>query len=90
MLDLVGSPRFIDAVIAAVLAEAAGLVAYRRRTGRGVPVAEVASFLGAGLALLLAMRALAPAGGGGGAPFAAAMAAGLACHVWHLAQRWDV
>ena len=82
-------------MIVGVLVEAAALVAYRRRTGRGMRVPEVASFLGAGLALLVAMRVLAAGSGGAraGLAFAAAMAAALACHVWHVwhvARRRDV
>jgi hypothetical protein len=56
-----------------------------------MPVRELASFLGAGLALLVALRTgSGPRGAGGTLVFAGAMAVGLACHVWHLAQRWDV
>ena len=92
LLAFVASPRFLDLVTLGVLVEAAALVAYRRRTGRGMRASEVASFLGAGLALLLAMRVLAAGAGGarGRGAFAAAMAAALACHVWHVAQRRDV
>ena len=91
MTALLASPRLVEAVIAAVLVEGAALVAYRRRTGRGVPVREVVSFLGAGLALLLAIRAVgAPGTPAGQGLFAIAMAAALGFHVWHLAQRWDV
>ena len=92
LLDFLVTPRFLDLVMLGVLAEAAALVAYRRRTGRGMRASEVASFLGAGLALLLAMRVLAAGAGGvwGRGAFAAAMAAALGCHAWHVAQRRDV
>ena len=91
MTALLASPRFVELVIAAVIAAGAVLALYRRRTGRGVPPGDLLSFLGAGLALLVAMRAGAPpATPGGRAVFAAAMAASLGCHVWHLARRWDV
>lgn len=84
--------RLLELIIAGVVLEGVLLCLYRRRTGRGVPVPEVLTFLGAGLALLVAARtAVAPtASGAQTLGFAAAMGAGLACHVWHLAQRWDV
>jgi hypothetical protein len=88
---LLAAPWLVDAIIAGVIVEGVALAAYRRRTGRGMPVRELASFLGAGLALLVALRTgSGPRGAGGTLVFAGAMAVGLACHVWHLAQRWDV
>ena len=95
MIGFVASPRFVALGMVGVGVEGAALLLYRRRTGRGVPVREVVSFLGAGLALLAALLVALGAGGGpaaaaGQGAFAGAMAAALGCHVWHLAQRWDV
>ncbi len=87
---LLASPRLVDLIIVGVIVEGGALALYRRRTGRGMPVREVIAFLGAGLALLLALRATMDQGGGrNGAGFALAMAVGLAFHVWHVAQQWD-
>jgi hypothetical protein len=91
VLDFLGSPRFVEFLMAGVIVEGAVLIVYRRRTGRGMAAREVASFLGAGLALLLAMRALGPpAEPGDRTLFAAAMTAALGFHLWHVAQRWNV
>lgn len=87
---LVITPRLIDAILLGVLAEAVALAIYRRRTGRGMPVRELVSFLAAGAALLLATRVAVSAAAPRPVPFAAAMAAGLVCHLWHLRQRWEV
>jgi hypothetical protein len=93
--DLLASPGFFDVLIAAVVAEGVALVLYRRRTGRGMPAGEVASFLGSGLALMLALRAVAsaavavPPPPGARTAFAVAMLAALVLHAWHLAQRWN-
>jgi len=88
---LPGPARLLELVIAGVVIEALLLCAYRGRTGRGMALGEVAAFLGAGLALLAAARAVAaPAATPGQAlAFAVAMAVALACHVWHVVQRWD-
>jgi len=78
--------RFLDVVIALLVAEWLGLTAYRAATGRGMPPTEVTAFLGAGLAMALALRVT--VAGGRAEWFAAAMAASLVLHLWHVAQRW--
>lgn len=80
------SPSIIDAILALVAVEAVALVFYRVRSKRGMPVAEVVAFLGAGAALMIALRVLAT--GGGFATFAVAMLGSLAMHLWHVKQRW--
>lgn len=95
MIGLLASPRFVALVMVGVVVEGVVLALYRRRTGRGVPIPEVVSFLGAGLALLGALLVAlegrgTPASAAGQGTFAAAMAAALGCHVWHLRQRWNV
>ena len=87
VLALSASPRFLDAVIALVVAELAALVIYRRLRRRGMPIGEVVAFLGAGLALLVALRSRAQTGSG--LAFGAAMTVALVCHVWHVRQRWQ-
>ena len=79
--------RIADGIIALVLIEGVVLLAYRRRTGRGVPSGEIASFLGAGLALLVALRLV--ASGAGMAALAGVLLAALLLHIWHLAGRWE-
>lgn len=78
--------RFLDVVIALLVAEWLGLAVYRAATGRGMRPAEVTAFLGAGLAMTLALRVT--LAGGRAEWFAAAMAASLVLHLWHVAQRW--
>jgi hypothetical protein len=78
--------RFLDVVIATLVAELVGLAAYRAATGRGLRPTELAAFLGAGLAMALALRV--GVAGGRAEWFAAAMAASLVLHLWHVAQRW--
>lgn len=91
MSGLPTAARLLDLVMLGVIIEAVALVVYRRRTGRGMPVREVGSFLGAGLGLLLAARMTSPTTTSGSlAGFAAAMAFALVCHIWHVAQRWRV
>lgn len=80
------SSTTIDAILALVAVEAAALMFYRTKSKRGMPVAEVVSFLGAGAALMIALRVLAT--GGGFATFAVAMLVSLAMHLWHVKQRW--
>jgi len=78
------SPLFLGAVIGGVVLEALVLIAWHRRTGRGPRPVLVCSFLGAGLALFVALYAVrahdAP-------PFAfiIALLVALIFHAWHLA-----
>lgn len=73
----------VDAILLLVLLEAAALAAWRTRTGRGPSVAHAWSFLGAGAALLLALRA-ALAGWPAWTALLALAVAGVA-HAAHLA-----
>jgi hypothetical protein len=56
----------------------------RRLTGRGPAPAALASFLGAGFFLFLALRGV--AAGNTPAAVGVALLGALACHVWHLAR----
>jgi len=51
------SGRIAELIILLVIVEAAALLAYRRRTGRGLPPAVLLPHLLAGVCLLLALRA---------------------------------
>ncbi len=76
----------IDWVLGATVAEAAILAALRAATGRGVALRELAAFLGAGIALLVAVRwAMA---GASIVLLAVPLLAALVLHLWLLAQRW--
>ena len=74
--------RLVDAILALVALEAIALVWLRGRRGCGPTVLQSLTFLGAGAALLLALRAEL-AGWPTWAPLAALSVAGLA-HVAHL------
>jgi hypothetical protein len=77
----------IDWVIIATAVEAIALIGLRAVTQRGVHTRELIAFLGAGLALLLAVR-LAMAGASV-AQLALPLLAALGLHIWLLAQRWQ-
>ena len=64
------------------------LLAIRGVARRGMPWRECISFLGAGFAMLIALRAVAV--GQHPAVFAVAMLVSLALHVWHVVQRWGI
>ena len=76
----------VDLVIAVTLLEAAALAVYHARTGRGLAPRDFAANLGAGLALMLAVRA-ALAGAAWTWVAAGLAAAGLA-HLLDLRRRW--
>ncbi len=86
LLRFTASPSFLDAVIGIVVVELAALLLYAARRGRGMPAGEAVAFLGAGLALLIALRTR--AAGGSALAFGAAMTVALVCHLWHVRQRW--
>lgn len=54
--ELFSSGRIVDAILVLVVAEAAALLFYKSRTGRGIPPAQLAANLAAGASLLLALR----------------------------------
>lgn len=77
-----------DLLLAIILIEAAALWLFRRRTGRGPRLAEVAPFLAAGAFLVLALRSALV-----GAPWwcvAAALAASGLAHAVDVARRFRV
>jgi hypothetical protein len=84
--DLFASGRIVDLILAVLVAETAALWAWRRRTGRGVPPAELLGFLLAGACLLLALRA-ALTGAGWPAVALWLLLAGLA-QAYDLRGRW--
>ena len=82
MLDWLRAPALYDAILALLVVEGALLARLTRRTGRGMPLPQLASFLGAGAGFTLACRALAadwPAW-----TLAPALSAAFICHLMHL------
>lgn len=83
---LFSSGGIVDAILLAVALEAALLLWYRHRTGRGVPPADLLAMLAAGACLMLALRAALV---GAAWPWIAACLAGsLATHLLDLGRRW--
>jgi hypothetical protein len=56
LAEFLSSVRLIEIVIAFTLVEAVALVAYHRRTGKGVAPVEFGANLVSGLCLMLALR----------------------------------
>ena len=86
MAALVGSGRIVDLILLLVLVEAACLIGWRCRSGRGPRPAMVIANLAAGGSLLLALRA---ALAGASWPWiACALGVALAAHIADLGLRW--
>jgi anti-sigma factor RsiW len=86
MAFLSDTTALVDLVLALVGVEALGLYAFRRWMGRGPSFAALLANLGAGVALVCALRA-ALSGAAYGA-IAAILAVSLAAHVTDLWLRW--
>lgn len=85
MAEFFASGRVADLILLVLAAEALLLLAWRRRTGRGLPPMALAGLVLPGVALVLALRAALT---GAGWPFVAmALVAALAAHLFDLAQR---
>jgi hypothetical protein len=86
MAELFASGRIVDLILGLVVLEALALIAWRRRTGRGIAPVDLLTNLLAGLGLLLALR-----GGLIGAWWgwiALCLAAALLAHLADLRRRW--
>jgi hypothetical protein len=57
MAELFASGRVVDLLLLLLALEGLLLIAWHRRSGRGIPPAEVLGFLLAGACLMLALRA---------------------------------
>ena len=84
--DLFASGRIVDLILALMAAEAVVLAVHYRRTGRGVPLPDLAVNLAAGAGLLLALRAALT--GAVWAWTAGWLTLALAAHLADLARRW--
>ncbi len=82
MLDWLRAPALYDVILALLVVEGAVLARNFRRTGRGMPLPHLASFLGAGAGFTLACRAL--AAGWPAWTLAPALSAAFVCHLLHL------
>ena len=86
IVALIDSGRIVELMAVVVALELVVLVAYWRRTGRGVAPRALLANLGAGGSLMLALRAALT--GAGALAVAACLIAALVCHVADLALRW--
>ena len=86
LADLISSGRIVDLMGAFVALEVAALLAWRARTGRGPAPAPLLANVGAGVSLMLALRAALT--GASTAAIAAWLLAALGCHAADLALRW--
>ncbi len=82
MLDWLRAPLLYDAILALLVVEGAVLSRLTRRTGRGMPLPQLASFLGAGAGFTIACRAL--AAGWPSWTLGLALSASGLCHLLHL------
>jgi hypothetical protein len=87
MIAHAAEPWFVDMILAFVAIEGLLLVAWRARTGAGVPVAATLANLSSGAALLLALRAA--LSGASAMTVLAFLSVALVAHVADLAGRWD-
>lgn len=85
--DWLSAERAVDLAIVFTLAEAAALTLWHRRTGRGLAPRRWLPMLGAGLCLMLALRAT--AAGATLLPVALALAAAGFAHAIDLVRRWE-
>lgn len=81
------SGHVVDLILGLLLAEAALLVAWRRRSGRGVPLPGLLAFLLSGGCLMLALRVALTDGWWGW--IGLSLAAAGAAHVFDLRSRWQ-
>ena len=82
MLEWLRTPTLYDAILGILVIEGAVLARWTRRTGRGMPLPQLATFLGAGAGFALACRSL--AAGWPAWTIAPALSAAFICHLLHL------
>jgi hypothetical protein len=86
MADFFASGHFVDLILIFLAGEAVVVVAYWRKTKRGIPPSEFLPGMCSGALMLLALR-VTLAGGGWALPSACLGAAGLA-HLYDISRRW--
>jgi len=85
--ELIRSGRIVDIMIAFVVIEIVALLVYRRLTGRGVPTYSLLVNIGAGVSLMLALKAVFV--GAAWTIVAACLLGALVFHTLDVAQRWQ-
>lgn len=86
MAEFIASGRVVDLILALMAVEGTVLAVHHRRTGRGIPLPDLAVNLAAGACLLLALRAALTDAGWTGT--AAWLGLALAAHLADLGRRW--
>ena len=86
MNQLFANGHIVDLVVGVMMVEALALLAYRRRTGRGIAPLDLLGNLLAGLCLLLALRAA--LAGVAWSWIALWLSSALIAHVVDLQRRW--
>jgi len=86
MAQLFASGRIADLILAVLAVQCLALALWHRRTGRGVPPAELLGFALAGACLLLALRAALTGAAWPGIALWLALAG--AAQVYDLSRRW--
>jgi hypothetical protein len=81
------SGRIVDLIIGLMMIETAGLIAYRRFSGRGIAAAALLTNLAAGGCLLLALRAA--LAGANWALIAIPVTVALPLHLLDMRGRWN-
>lgn len=86
MAELIASGRIVDLALLLTGLEALLLIAYHRRTGRGLPPATLLINLLSGVSLMLALRAA--LAGAGWMWIASCLVVSLLAHLADLNRRW--
>ena len=86
MQEMFANGGIIDVILLLMVAEAAVLGLYNRRTGRGLPARQVVTVLMAGGLLMLALQAALT--GAAWSSIALFLGLGLLAHLADLAGRW--
>jgi len=86
MAALFGSGRIVDFILAFTALELLFLIAYRRRTGQGVPPLELVINISSGVFLLLALRFVLAGAWWGWIGFC--LFGSLFAHAFDLWRRW--
>ncbi len=86
MSALFASGRIVDLVLGFTVLEALAIIAYFRRTGRGLAPADLLTNLAAGTCLMLALRVVLADGWWG--YLALCLTAALLAHLLDLRRRW--
>ncbi|MBP6769180.1 MAG: hypothetical protein KA171_15485 [Reyranella sp.] len=86
MQEMFANGGIIDVILLLMVAEAAVLGLYNRRTGRGLPARQVVTVLMAGGLLMLALQAALT--GAAWSSVALFLGLGLIAHLADLAGRW--